>query len=204
MRVWPGRPFPLGASIEGGITNFAVFAEGAAAIEICFFDGDGTEDRVELPEHSGGIWHGAFPDVGAGQRYGFRVRGDRRDEGDVWNPSKLLIDPYARAIDGVVTHGPSLLDNDLDSAPEMPRSVVVADDFDWEDDRPPQVPWHDTVVYEAHTKGLTIRHPGVPEEWRGTYQGLGAPAVIDHLRGFGVTAVELLPVHQFVAESRLI
>ena len=204
MTAWPGRPSPLGATFDGVATNVAVFAGAASGVEVCFFDDDGHETRVQLTERSGEVWHGAFPDVAPGTRYGFRVAGERRDEGDVWNPAKLLLDPYARAIDGIVAHGPALLDNDEDSAPSMPRSVVVSDEFDWEDDRAPEVPWNETFVYEAHVKGLTTMHPGVPEEHRGTYLGVAAPAVVDHLRSLGVTAVELLPIHTFAPESRLV
>jgi glycogen operon protein len=205
MRVWPGRPAPLGATCQHDAVNVAVFAGDAVdRVEACFFDDDGAEVRVALPELSGGVWHGAFPDVRPGARYGFRVQGRRRHAGDVWNPAKLLLDPYARAIDGDVVVGEALLDNDLDSASSMPRSVVHDDGFDWAGDAPPDTPWHETVLYEAHVRGLTLRHPGVPEAWRGTYLGVSADPVVEHLSDLGVTAVELLPVHQFVSEPHLV
>ena len=204
-RVWPGRPAPLGATHDGTATNVAVFAGDADRVELCVFDDDGGEHRVTLPEHSGGIRHGAFPDLAPGTRYGFRVHGHRRDRGDVWNPAKLLLDPYARAIVGDVrSEHRSLLDNHEDSAAATARSVVVdLGDFDWEDDRPPRVHWHETMVYEAHVKSLTYLHPGVPPEHRGTYLGVGSPTIVDHLRSLGVTAIELLPVHRHVTEPRL-
>ncbi len=205
-RIWPGSPAPLGATWDGRCTNFAVFVGDASRVELCVFDADGKEHRVELPEHSGGVRHGAFPDIGPGTAYGYRVDGRRRHAGDVWNPAKLLIDPYARAIVGDVrSDSEALLDNDLDSAEVTARSVVVdLDRFDWEGDRPPKVPWHETVVYEAHVKGLTQRHPGVPDEHRGTYLGVASPPVVDHLVSLGVTAIELLPVHRHVSEPHLV
>jgi len=204
MIVWPGRPTPLGASWDGRATNVAVFAGDASTVELCLFDTAGNEQRVELPDRSGQVWHGEFPELLPGAHYGFRVDGHRRDGGDRWNPTKLLIDPAARAIVGEVSHGEWLSDESTDSAPYMPRSVVVdLGEFDWEDDRRPDVPWHETVIYEAHVKGLTMMHPGVPHEHRGTYLGVSSPAVIDHLRSLGVTAIELLPVHRFVSEPRL-
>jgi len=204
-RVWPGSPAPLGSTWDGRATNFAVFVGDARRVDLCIFDSEGVEHRVELPEHSGGVRHGAFPDIGPGTAYGYRVHGERRNAGDVWNPSKLLLDPYARAIVGDVrSASESLLDNHLDSAPDTARSVVVdLGEFDWEDDRSPRVPWHETVVYEAHVKGLTQLHPGVPDEHRGTYLGVASPPVVDHLVSLGVTAVELLPVHRHVSEPHL-
>jgi glycogen operon protein len=204
VRIWPGSPAPLGANWDGAGTNVAVFAYAADRVELCVFDDAGAETRVDLPEAHGGVWHGYVPEMGPGDRYGFRVHGERRDGGDVFNPAKLLVDPYAKAIDGDVTLGDSLLDNDLDSAAATCRSVVIDPAFDWEDDRSPAVPWHDTVVYEAHVRGLTLQHPGVPDEWRGSYLGVGSPAIVEHLRSLGVTAVELLPVHHFVPEGRLV
>ncbi|MCC6225709.1 MAG: glycogen debranching protein GlgX [Microthrixaceae bacterium] len=204
MRVWPGRPAPLGATVDAEAVNIAVFAGSAVdRVQVCF-EADGEASVVvDLPERSGGVWHGAFPDIVAGTRYGFRVHGARRNAGDLWNPAKLLLDPYAKAIDGTVRHGDALADNELDSAWSVPRSVVLHDEFDWGEDRPPSVPWEDTLIYEAHVRGLTIAHPDLPPRRRGTYLGVASPPVVDHLRALGVTAVELLPVHQFVTEPRL-
>ncbi len=203
MRVWPGRPAPLGVSFDD-VLNVAVFAGGGVeAIEVCFELEGGAEESVLLPERSGGVWHGAFPDVTPGTRYGFRVHGTRRSVADVWNPAKLLLDPYARAIDGGLRHGPALGDNELDSAPFVPRSVVHVDEFDWAGDVPPATPWRDTLIYELHVRGTTIGHPEVPPPHRGSYLGLAHPAVVEHLRGLGVSAVELMPIHQFVTEPRL-
>ncbi|HKY14010.1 MAG TPA: glycogen debranching protein GlgX [Microthrixaceae bacterium] len=204
MEIWPGRPAPLGATWDGAGTNVAVFSGGADHVELCLFDDDGAERRIELPERHGDVWHGYLPDVGPGTRYGFRVRGDRPDEGSVYSEAKLLLDPYAHAIEGEVTWGEALLDNDLDSAATTARSVVVDPAFEWEGDRPPAVPWNEMVVYEAHVRGMTKLHPGVPDEWRGSFLGMGSPAVVDHLRSLGVTAVELLPIHHFVPEGRLV
>ena len=204
MIVWPGRPAPLGATWNGRATNVAVFAGDASGVELCMFDEAGVERRVQLPERSGGVWHGEFPDLTPGSHYGFRVSGDRRDARDVWNPSKLLLDPYARAIVGEISHGSWLSDNGEDSAPNVARSVVTSADFDWDGDRRPNIPWHETLVYEAHVKGLTMAHPGVPRELRGTYLGVSSPAIVEHLQSLGVTAIELLPVHRSVSEGRLI
>ena len=205
MSFWPGRPAPLGASWNGRTTNVAVFAGDARRVELCVFDPRGVERRVELPERSGGVWHGEFPELTPGTRYGFRVSGERRGAGDVWNPAKLLLDPYARAIVGDVEHGSWLGDDNHDSAPHVPRSVVTdGAGFDWEDDRRPEIPWHDTLVYEAHVKGLTMLHPAVHPEHRGTYLGVSSPPIVDHLLSLGVTAVELLPVHRHVPEARLV
>jgi len=207
----PGLPLPLGATFDGGGTNFAVVVgnidgdggdPGGARVELCLFDDDGVETRFVLTERSGSTYH-ARVDVGPGTRYGYRVRGVRRD-GDVWNSNKLLLDPYALAVVGEFTHDERLLDNDLDSAGATARSVVVdPTEFDWEGDRLPRIPWEESVIYEAHVKGLTQLHPGVAEELRGTYLGVSSPAVVDHLRSVGATAVELLPVHRHVSEPRL-
>jgi len=214
MRVWPGSSYPFGATFDGIGTNFSVFSEVAESVEVCIFDDDGGEERVPLPECSGYCWHGYLPDVGPGTRYGFRVHGPYEPaEGVRCNPSKLLVDPYAKAIEGHVewdqavfpyTFGDEDSQNDDDSAPFMPRSVVVNPYFDWANDRPPRTPWHDTVIYEAHVKGATQRHPEIEPELRGTYAGIAHPAFIAHLQRLGVTAIELLPVHQFVHDSQLV
>jgi isoamylase len=209
----PGRPYRLGADVQAGGTNFAISSEIAEAVEVCLFDGDGYETRVELPMRSAHIWHGFVPGVGPGQRYGLRVHGPwAPDEGLRCNASKLLLDPYAKAIDGTFELGegafghhfddPSRL-NDTDSAPSMPRCVVTSGDFDWDKDDAPRTPLDETVIYETHVKGLTKRHPEVPEHMRGTYAGLAHPAMTGYLVDLGVTAVELLPVHQFVHDPHL-
>jgi len=214
-RVWPGRPSPLGATWDGAGTNFAVFSGSAAnegdssgdrgGVTLCLFDDDDAEIRVELVERTGSVWHGYLPDVGPGVRYGYRVTGERRRPGDLQHPSKFLLDPYARAQSGSVRWTDSMsVDSPADSGPDMPRSVVVSPWFDWGQDRRPRVPWHRTVLYEAHVRGLTMRHPDIPPELRGTYLGLCAPPVMEHLLALGVTTVELMPVHQFVHDRRLV
>ncbi|MBL8774540.1 MAG: glycogen debranching protein GlgX [Acidimicrobiales bacterium] len=215
MEVWPGAPFPLGANHDGAGTNFSVFSEIADRVQLCLFDEDGTEEQVELVEVTAHCWHGYLPNVGPGQRYGYRVHGPwSPEEGKRANPAKLLVDPYATALDGELEWCdavfPYRLDDpdgppsDLDSAACMPKSVVTSPYFDWAEDRHPRTPWHETVVYEAHVKGLTRTHPDVPPALRGTYAGVGHPAVIEHLRSLGVTALELQPVHQFVSEHHLV
>jgi isoamylase len=214
LELWPGAPYPLGATFDGLGTNFSVFSEAAERVELCLFD-DGTETRVPLPEVTGYVWHGYAPTVGPGQRYGFRVHGPYEPaEGLRCNPHKLLIDPYAKAIDGELDWGqpvfgytfgdPDGPPNTQDSAASVPKSIVASPFFDWGEDRHPRTPMHETVIYEVHTKGLTKLHPDVPEELRGTYAGLSHPAIIDYLRDLGVTAVELLPVHRNVPESHLV
>jgi isoamylase len=214
--VWPGQPRPLGASWDGDGTNFAVFAEGADAVELALFDESGRERRIRLPEVTAHVWHGYVPEVRPGQRYGFRVHGPYDpDRGHRYNPAKLLLDPYARAIAGQVDWNPAmfgyplggddLVADDRDSAPHMPKSVVVHDSgFPWGDDRHPDVPWADTVIYEAHVRGFTMRHPDVPAHQRGTYAAMGSPPVVEHLRRLGITTLELLPVHHFVSEHHLV
>lgn len=211
--TWPGRNYPLGATWSVDSTNFAVYAPAATGVTVCIFDESAGETWHTLTEHSLGIWHGAIPGVGVGTLYGFRVDGPwDPDAGLRFNPAKLILDPFARAIAGSLTHDPAIyahqidspeLRNDTDSAPYMPRSVVVHDEFDWEGDTPLHRRWRDSVIYEMHVKGMTTLHDRVPEELRGTYAGLASPAVIDYLRDLGVTAVELLPIHQFVSEPRL-
>ncbi|WP_239166178.1 alpha-amylase family glycosyl hydrolase, partial [Actinoplanes italicus] len=211
MLVWPGNPYPLGATFDGGGTNFAVFSEIAERVELCLFDDDGRETRVDLPEREALVWHGYLPRVVPGQRYGYRVHGPYDpSRGLRCNPSKLLLDPYAKAIDGDYRWDQALFAygfddpdsrNDDDSAPFTPRSVVINPYFDWGNDRPLRKPFHQTVIYEAHVKGMTIQHPGIPEDVRGTYSGLAHPVMIKHLQRVGVTAVELMPVHQFVHDN---
>jgi glycogen operon protein len=212
--VWPGRAYPLGASYDGEGTNFALFSEVAEVVELCLFDDAGAERRIRLEEQDAFSWHVYLPHVGPGQRYGYRVHGPYApEEGNRCNPHKLLLDPYARAIDGEIDWKPACYSHDLadesapnleDSAPHVFKSVVHNPLFDWGRDRPPETPLHESVIYEAHLKGLTKNHPGVPEELRGTYAGFAHSAVIDHLVSLGVTAVELMPIHQFVQDHFLL
>jgi isoamylase len=214
-RPWPGQPAPLGATWDGEGTNIALWSAGAEGVEVCLFDPAGAETRVPLEESTYHVWHGYLPQVGPGQRYGFRVHG-RYDPaaGRRYNPAKLLLDPYARAIDGTLAlddaifgHAGDLVEDrpdPRDSAPYVPRSVVVHDAFPWGDEHRPRVPWDDTVIYELHVRGFTKCLPGVPEHLRGTYAGLAHPAAVDHLVDLGVTTVELLPVHHFVPEHGLL
>jgi isoamylase len=219
LSILPGRPFPQGATPDAAGTNFSLWAAGAQRVELCLFDDDGAERRIEVEQQSALQWHCFVEGVGPGQRYGYRVHGPWDPaQGLRFNPAKLLLDPYAKAIDGTVDwHGPTLLpyvadggeDSDLtidetDSAAAMPKSVVVDEAYDWEGDEPLQRPWSDTVIYEAHVRGISMRHPAVPQELRGTYAGLASPPVIEHLTQLGVTAVELLPVHHFIDESFLV
>ncbi len=208
--VWPGFHQRLGATWSEESTNFAVHAPDATAMTVCLFDDDGSETRHRLTELTLGVWHGAIPDVPVGQLYGFRADGAwNPGRGRRFNPDKLLLDPYATAITGRVEGHDELLAHDpddaqvrstVDSAPHVPRSVVTSDAFDWGDDRPLRHRWRDTVIYELHVKGFTVLHEEVPEPLRGTYAGLATPAVTEYLRDLGVTAVELLPVHQFIDE----
>ena len=214
MQVWPGQMYPLGATYDGAGTNFAVFSEAARRIELCLLHDDGSETAVELRETDAFVRHAYLPGVMPGQRYGFRVHGPYEpDNGHRCNSAKLLLDPYARAMSGRIDWDEAVYGyhfgrpearNDLDSAPHTMASVVVNPYFDWGDDRPPRTAYHETVLYEAHVKGLTMRHPDLPEELRGTYAALAHPAIIDHLTKLGVTALELMPVHQFVQDHRLV
>ena len=212
--AWPGRAYPLGPSYDGAGTNFALFSEVAEAVDLCLFDDAGAERRVRLEEVDAFAWHAYLPNIGPGQRYGYRVHGPYDPKlGVRCNPYKLLLDPYARAIEGQVDWNTSCYGYDLrhptavnieDSAPNVLKSVVHHPHFDWAGDKPPDRPLHETVIYEAHLKGFTRCHPDVPEELRGTYAGFAHPAVIDHLTSLGVTAVELMPIHQFVHDQRLV
>src|SRR5215217_447953 len=205
MRLWPGSPFPLGATYDGTGTNFAVFSEVADAVELCLFDADGAETRVALPERTAQVWHGYAPTAGPGQRYGFRVHGPYEPAAGLrCHPSKLLLDPYATAVEGEVDWGEAMFTYRFD-APDGPlNDLVTSPYFDWANDRPPRTAWNETVVYEVHVKGFTARHPDIPEELRGTYAGLAHPAAIEYLSALGITAVELLPVHQFIQDSHLV
>ena len=215
MDLWPGKPYPLGATYDGSGVNFAVFSEAATAVDLCLIDDSGAERRVPLREVDGFVWHGFAPGLQPGQRYGFRVHGPYDPaNGHRCDPDKLLLDPYALAIDGTMAGHPSLFSysmatgdggvrSGLDSLGHTLLSVVVNPFFDWGQDRPPQRPYHESVIYEAHVKGMTMRHPDVPEELRGTYAGIAHPALIDHLTALGVTAIELMPVHQFVNDFHL-
>jgi len=214
IEVWPGRPYPLGATYDGTGTNFSLFSEVAERVELCLFDAEGTEQRVELTEVDAFCWHAYLPRIGQGRRYGFRVHGPwAPDQGHRCNPNKLLSDPYAKAFEGNVDWSNACFPyafedptktNDEDSAPHVPKAVVVSPFFDWGADRAPDVSLHDSVIYEVHVKGFTQTHPDIPELERGTYAGLAHPVAIDYLKSLGVTAVELLPVHQFVHDSHLV
>ena len=215
MKIYPGNPYPLGATYDGAGTNFSLFSEVAERVELCLFDEAGKETRVELPEVTAFCWHGYLPNVVPGQRYGYRVHGPWNPaEGHRCSPAKLLLDPYAKAIEGEVEWNEAVFPyhfgdpdgsrNDADSAPYMPKCVVTNPFFDWANDRHPGTPAHQSVIYEVHVKGFTKRHPDIPEELRGTYAGLAHPAAIRHLKRLGVTAVELMPIHQFIQDSHLL
>jgi isoamylase len=219
MMAWPGAPFPLGATWDGRGTNFSLFSESAERVELCLFDEQDVEVLVELPERTAFNWHGYVPGVGPGQRYGFRVHGPYAPEaGHRFNPSKLLVDPYAKAIEGTVeweranvfpyrwlgTAEDDLEPDREDDAAAVPKSVVVDPGFDWEDVRQPRTPWSDTIIYETHVRGFTKLHPEVPEHLRGTYAGLASDEAVSYLHSLGVSAVELLPVHHFIDEHHLI
>jgi glycogen operon protein len=216
--TWPGLPFPLGPTWDGNGTNFALFSENAERVELCLFDADDRETRVEMTEREVFNWHCYVPGIGPGQRYGYRVHGPYDPaSGKRFNPAKLLIDPYAKAIEGpvqwdkanVLPYVPSLDDDadlhldDEDSAEAIPKCVVVDPSFDWGDDRPPNHPWHETIIYEAHVKGFTMLSDEVREDLRGTYAGLASEPALEYLKALGVTAVELLPIHHIVDEGFL-
>ncbi len=212
--TWPGQPYPLGATYDGGGTNFSLVSEVADRVELCLFDSDGTERRIEIEEVDAYCWHIYLPSVGPGQRYGYRVHGPWEPaDGLRCNPNKLLLDPYAKAVDGEVdwdqacfgyNFGDDKSRNDDDSAPHVPKGVVHSPFFDWGNDRAPAKPLHETIIYEVHVKGFTAANPDIPEALRGTYAGLAHPASIDYLVNLGITAVELLPVHQFVHDNHLL
>ena len=219
MRVWPGQPYPLGASWDGQGVNFALFSENATAVELCLFDGaeDAMEaHRIRMSERTDQVWHCYLPDVRPGQFYGYRVHGPYRpEEGHRFNPAKLLIDPYTKALTGTIRWSNALfaytvggrredLEPDSEnSAGGVPKCVVIDDAFTWTGDRRPNTPWNRTVIYECHVKGMTIRHPHVPEKLRGTYLGLCSDPMLDYFSALRVTAVELLPVHQFAIDRHL-
>jgi isoamylase len=218
VKTQPGQPYPLGATWDGAGVNFALFSEYATGVELCLYDrAERTETaRIPFVEHTDQVWHIYLPEVRPGQRYGYRVHGPWEPaQGQRFNPAKLLLDPYARAIDGAVEWNEAvfaypmgssddLTRDDRDSADYVPKSVVIDTTFTWGDDRPLRIPWNETVIYEAHVKGFTARHPGVPEAQRGTYAGLGSPAAVEYLASLGVTAVELMPVHHFVVDKPLL
>jgi isoamylase len=215
VTIWPGQPYPLGARWDGRGTNFALFSEHATGVDLCLFDEDGHETRVPVREQTALIWHAYLPGIGPGQRYGYRLQGPYEpDAGHRFNYAKLLIDPYAMAIEGQIDWDPAVFGYPLgeegggpdlrDSAPHVPKSIVGNPFFDWGNDRHPRTPWSETIIYETHVRGLSMEHPEVEPELRGTYAGLSSPPIIDHLKGLGVTAVELQPVHHFTHDHYLV
>ena len=215
MKVWPGNNYPLGASYDGAGTNFSVFSEVAERVELCLFDEQGRESSCELPEVTSLCWHGYLPNIVPGQRYGFRVHGPwAPQQGHRCSSVKLLLDPYARAIEGQVDWNEAVFSyrfddpdgplNEADSAPFMPKSVVINPFFDWGNDRHPRTRWSETIIYEAHVKGFSKKFTELPEELRGSYAALGHPKAIEYLTRLGITAVELMPVHQFAHDAHLL
>ncbi|MGW8195690.1 MAG: glycogen debranching protein GlgX [Desulforhopalus sp.] len=215
MKISPGSPYPLGATFDGVGTNFSLFSEVADKVQLCLFDDEDKETRVDLEEVTGFWWHGYLPAVGPGQRYAYRVHGPWDPEaGHRCNPAKLLLDPYAKAFTGRIQWDEAVFpypfdagpDNrsDSDSSPFIPRCVVHQPYFDWDGDNLLRIPWSETIIYETHVKGLTMTHPGVPPELRGTYAGLAHSAIIEYLSELGVTAIELMPIHQFIHDKHLI
>jgi isoamylase len=220
MKLWPGHPYPLGATWDGEGVNFAIFSENADAVELCLFDQAGSKpesQRIFLQEQTDHVWHGYFSELRPGQLYGYRVYGPYDPAmGQRFNPQKLLLDPYARALQGDFKWNSSLFayrfnnpEGDLscnkeDSAASMPKCLVTDPTFNWQGDRPPRTPWHKTLIYELHVRGFTRRHPGIPEELRGTYAGLAHPVSIEYLKELGVTAVELLPIQHYVVDGYLL
>jgi len=214
MQTWPGSAYPLGATFDGNGTNFALFSEAADRVVLCLFDDDRVETQIELIEVDAHVWHAYLPQVQPGQLYGYRVHGTHDPStGQRANPKKLLLDPYAKAVSGEIDWDESLFPyrfgkpdkkNDLDSAPHAMLGVVINPYFDWQGDRAPRTAYSSSVIYEAHVKGLTMTHPDIPEEIRGTYAAIAHPAIIEHLRKLGVTALELMPTHQFVHDKHLV
>ena len=220
MRTRPGSPYPLGATWDGAGVNFSLFSENATGAQLCLFEGrDGKQEtaRIAITEQTDLVWHICLPEVRPGQRYGYRVHGPYDPaSGHRFNPAKLLLDPYAKAIDGTIRWGDALFgytighpdadlsQDDRNSAADIPKGVVIDPAFTWGADRPPRIPWNETIIYEVHVKGFTARHPDIPNALRGTYAGLACPAAVDYLRSLGITAVELLPIHQFVADKHLV
>ncbi len=213
MQVWPGSLRPLGATFDGAGTNFAVYSSVAEKVELCLFDEAGKETCIELRERDADVWHCYLPGTSPGKRYGYRVHGPYDPKAGLrCNPAKLLLDPYAKAVDGEIDWDEACFGyrwddhaarNDDDSAPHVFKSVVINPFFDWGDDRPPRTPYHETVIYEAHVKGLTATHPDIPESLRGTYAAVAHPAMLEHYQRIGATAIELMPVHQFVQDHHL-
>ena len=219
MRVWPGRPYPLGGMWDGEGVNFALFSENATGVELCLFDGpdsDKESHRIRIEERTDQVWHAYLPEIRPGQMYGYRVHGPYEPEaGHRFNPSKLLIDPYSKALTGTVKRSEAmfaypigdpeadLVRDDRDNAASVPKSVVIEQAFTWGEDQLLRTPWDKTIIYEVHVKGFTMRHPDVPGDLRGTYAGLATPVAIEYLQRLGVTAVELLPVHHFVSDKVL-
>ena len=220
MRVWPGRPYPLGATWDGAGVSFAIYSEHATRVELCLFDSPAAEKesiRIPLPERTDMVWHGYFPDIQPGQLYGYRVHGPYEPkEGHRFNPNKVIFDPYAKAVGRPLKWHDALFGykigdakedlsfDDRDSAPFTPLGMVIDPAFTWGDDRRPETPWHKTIIYEVHVKGFTKLHPGVPEPLKGTYAGLGSEAAIRHLTDLGITAVELMPVHHHAIDRHLV
>src|SRR6266545_7726117 len=220
MRVWPGNPYPLGATWDGKGVNFALFSEYATRVELCLFDSVDAEkevQRIPLPEFTDQVWHAYLPEVLPGQLYGYRVHGPfEPPQGHRFNPSKIVLDPYAKALGRDVRWADELFAyrigdpeadlsfDDRDNAPYAPLAVVIDPAFTWGNDQPPRTPWHKTIIYELHVKGLTQLHPEVPERLRGTYAGLASEMVVKHLASLGVTAVEILPVHHFLNDRHLV
>ncbi|MER3393987.1 MAG: alpha-amylase family glycosyl hydrolase, partial [Microcella pacifica] len=214
MQTWAGSAYPLGATFDGNGTNFALFSEAADRVVLCLFDDDRVETQIDLIEVDAHVWHAYLPQVQPGQLYGYRVHGTHDPStGQRANPKKLLLDPYAKAVSGEIDWDESLFPyrfgkpdkkNDLDSAPHAMLGVVINPYFDWQGDRAPRTAYSSSVIYEAHVKGLTMTHPDIPEEIRGTYAAIAHPAIIEHLRKLGVTALELMPTHQFVHDKHLV
>lgn len=216
-QIYPGKPYPLGALWDGEGVNFALFADNATGVELCLFDDAGNENKIVLTERTHQVFHGYVPGLAPGQLYGYRVFGLFKPESGLrFNPNKLLIDPYAKAISGIIDWHDAIFGYELDhpdadlsysksdSAPFVPKSVVIDPHFAWEEDELPRTPYHQSIIYEAHVKGFTKQHPDIPEEIRGTYEALGHPITIQYLKNLGVTAIELMPVHQFVVDRHLL